>query len=161
MLSVVCTARTGPFRVLGFPSRRPLALHRLNGGLRLLEIREGLQDRSTDPLLGWPTMFVAVHFTRVFFRAPGFDHAWQICAAMLGMAQPSVLAPVRMYEIVGTCSLWCLVLAEPRIVDGFRRAGVAWWWRVPFPIRGTALRDICTVASDVRRPGRRSSSISI
>jgi len=88
-------------------------------------------------LLGWPTMFIAVQFTWVFFRAPGFDDAWQICAAMLGMAQPAALAPVRMYELAGVLLTVVLVLAEPRIVDMFRRAGVAWWWRVPFALRGT------------------------
>jgi alginate O-acetyltransferase complex protein AlgI len=57
---------------------------------------------------------------------------------MLGMAQPAVLAPLRMYEVAGVLLTVGLVLVEPRIVDVFRRAGVVWWWRVPFPIRGTA-----------------------
>ncbi|TXH79816.1 MBOAT family O-acyltransferase [Thauera aminoaromatica] len=123
----------------GFLHGALLVLHRLlNGALRLLDVRQGYRIDRVISLLGWPTMFIAVHFTWVFFRASGFDQAWQICAAMLGMAQPAVLAPLRMYEVAGVLLTVGLVLVEPRIVDVFRRAGVVWWWRVPFPIRGTA-----------------------
>jgi D-alanyl-lipoteichoic acid acyltransferase DltB (MBOAT superfamily) len=122
----------------GFLHGALLVLNRLlNGSLRVLGVREGYRVDRVISLLGWPTMFIAVQFTWVFFRAPGFDDAWQICAAMLGMAQPAALAPVRMYELAGVLLTVVLVLAEPRIVDMFRRAGVAWWWRVPFALRGT------------------------
>jgi D-alanyl-lipoteichoic acid acyltransferase DltB (MBOAT superfamily) len=127
----------------GFLHGLLLVLNRLlTGSLRLLGVREGYKVDRVISVLGWPTMFISVHFTWVFFRAPNFGDAWQICAAMLGMAQPTVLAPVRMYEIAGVLLTVGLVLIEPRIVDVFRRAGVFWWWRVPFAIRGAAYASL-------------------
>lgn len=121
----------------GFLHGALLILNRLlNNTLRLLDIRQGYKLDRLISFFGWPTMFITVHFTWVFFRAPSFEVAWQICAAMLGMAQPAVLMPVRMYEIAGVLLTVGLVLVEPKIVDGFKRYGVGWWWRVPFPLRG-------------------------
>ncbi len=89
-------------------------------------------------LLGWPLTFVLTSFTWVFFRAPGFEDAWTISGAMLGLVQPSGgLANVRLYEIIIILGTFGLVLAEPLIVGFFEKRGVNWWWnRVPFPVRG-------------------------
>lgn len=89
-------------------------------------------------LLGWPFMFVAVHFTWVFFRAPNFAAAWEICSAMLGIANPSSVAQIRLYECVGVLVTVLLVLLEPRIVHLGRHVGIDKWWNLPFPIRGFA-----------------------
>lgn len=125
----------------GFLHGLLLVLHKLlSEGLRAIGTGE-TADRVLS-LLGWPFMFVAVHFTWVYFRAPNFADAWQICSAMLGLAAPVSVAPVRLYEILGVVATVMLVLLEPRIVSRFRRAGVDWWWRVPFPARGLAYASL-------------------
>lgn len=88
--------------------------------------------------LGWMTTFLLIHLSWVFFRAPNFGDAWQICRALFGVATPSILAPLRSYEVAGVVLTVALVLMESRIVDLFRRTGIAWWWRLPFPMRGAA-----------------------
>lgn len=127
----------------GFLHGMLLIAHRLlNAGLRLAHIPEGsLLDRALS-WLGWPVTFIAIHFTWVFFRAPSFSDAWDMCAAMLGLAAPAVLAPVRLYEVVGVLATVTLVLVEPLIVAFFERRGVDWWWRVPFPMRGVAYASV-------------------
>lgn len=129
------------FVVWGFLHGTLLVFHRLlNQGLRALGTGETL-DRALS-LLGWPFMFVAVHFTWVYFRAPSFSDAWQICSAMLGLADPVALAPVRLYEILGVIATVTLILLEPRIVRRFRSSGVDGWWRIPFPVRGIAYASL-------------------
>lgn len=127
----------------GFLHGALLVLNRLlNNALRLLDVREGGRLDRLVSLMGWPVMFVTVHFTWVFFRAPTFADAWQICVAMMGLAEPVVLAPVRLYQALGVLSTVVLVLLEPRIVDACRRRGIDWWWRVPFLLRGTAYASL-------------------
>ena len=127
----------------GFLHGALLVLNRLlNNALRLLDVREGGRLDRLVSLMGWPVMFVTVHFTWVFFRAPTFADAWQICVAMMGLADPVVLAPVRLYQALGVLSTVVLVLLEPRIVDACRRRGIDWWWRVPFLLRGTAYASL-------------------
>ncbi|MBN8441197.1 MAG: MBOAT family protein [Thauera sp.] len=128
----------------GFLHGALLVLHRLlNEGLRALGLGEGARVARFLAWLGWPFTFVAVHFTWVFFRAPNFAEAWQICGAMLGLATPSVpLVPLRLYEVVGVLATVGLILVEPKIVGIFQRKGIAWWWRVPFPMRGLAYASL-------------------
>lgn len=123
----------------GFLHGTLLIGHRLlNAALRVAGIAEGTSVDRALSWLGWPLTFVAIHFTWVFFRAPNFTDAWTVCAAMLGLAEPAALVPVRLYEVVGVLMTVVLVLIEPRIVAFFERRGVDWWWRVPFPLRGVA-----------------------
>jgi D-alanyl-lipoteichoic acid acyltransferase DltB (MBOAT superfamily) len=120
-----------------------LVLHRLlRTAMHALGIRDQAGVGKLVSLLGWPFMFAAVQFTWVFFRAPNFGDAWQICAAMVGMAAPVVHAPVRLYEVVGVLLTTALVLLEPFIVGRVARAGVEWWWRMPFPLRGCAYASL-------------------
>ncbi|MDY0013824.1 MAG: MBOAT family O-acyltransferase [Rhodocyclaceae bacterium] len=127
----------------GFLQGVLLILHRLLGEiLQAFRVREGAGLDRTLSLLGWPFTFIVVHFSWVFFRAPNFDDAWQVCAAMLGLARPEVVAPTRMYEFMGVGLTVGLVLLEPRVVALFRRIGVDWWWRVPFPMRGLAYASL-------------------
>ncbi|BAL25893.1 MBOAT family protein [Azoarcus sp. KH32C] len=116
-----------------------LIAHRLlNSGLRVAGVAEGAWADRALSWLGWPATFVAVHFTWVFFRAPNFGDAWAICGAMLGLADPVSVVPMRAYEMVGVLVTVALALVEPRIVAFFSRNGVDWWWRVPFPLRGAS-----------------------
>ncbi|AKU13570.1 membrane bound O-acyl transferase, MBOAT family protein [Azoarcus sp. CIB] len=127
----------------GFLHGTLLIGHRLlNAALRVAGIAEGASVDRALSWLGWPLTFVAIHFTWVFFRAPNFSDAWTVCAAMLGLAEPSALLSVRLYEIVGVLVTVVLVLIEPRIVAVFERRGVDWWWRVPFPLRGVAYASL-------------------
>lgn len=93
-------------------------------------------------VLGWPVTFVAVHFTWVFFRVPTFADGWRICAALVGQQSPAAPVSVRLYEVLGVLGTTALVLLEPWIVAVFRRCGVDWWWRVPFPLRGLAYASL-------------------
>lgn len=128
----------------GFLHGAMLVAHRLfNEGLRAIGVGERYHCDRALSWLGWPITFAAVHFTWVFFRAPNFADAWQICAAMLGQAIPTApLVPLRLYEIVGVLATVGLVLIEPKIVEAFRRSGIDWWWRVPFPLRGVAYASL-------------------
>lgn len=88
-------------------------------------------------LLAWPLTFVLICFTWVFFRAPGFEAASRICVAMLGLAAPQAVAPsIRLYEaaIVGFAAI--VVFLEPVLVRAVAARGIAWWWTLPFPLRG-------------------------
>jgi D-alanyl-lipoteichoic acid acyltransferase DltB (MBOAT superfamily) len=128
----------------GFLHGSLLVLHRLlTEGLRSLGVKEGARADQLLSWLGWPFTFIAVHFTWVFFRAPNFADAWQICTAMLGLAMPSTALPsLRIYEIAGVLLTVGLVLVEPKIVGFFRRSGIDWWWRIPFPVRGVAYASL-------------------
>jgi D-alanyl-lipoteichoic acid acyltransferase DltB (MBOAT superfamily) len=127
----------------GFLHGALLVAHRLlNAGLSAAGIMPGgLADRALS-WLGWPVTFIAIHFTWVFFRASNFADAWTVCAAMLGLANPVTVVPVRLYEMVGVLATVVLVLIEPRIVAFFARRCVDWWWRVPFPLRGAAYASL-------------------
>jgi D-alanyl-lipoteichoic acid acyltransferase DltB (MBOAT superfamily) len=90
-------------------------------------------------MAGMPVTFVLVCFTWVFFRAPDFGSAWKIGSAMLGVAHPVASLPlVRSYEIAIVALSAIVVFAEPVIVERLQRTGIGAWWRVPFPLRGTA-----------------------
>lgn len=128
----------------GFLHGALLVVHRLLGeGLRAIGVREGAGADRLLIWLGWPFTFIAVHFTWVFFRAPNFHDAWQVCAAMLGQAAPTgPVVPLRLYEIVGVFATVGLILVEPRVVGVFQRSGIDWWWRVPYPLRGVAYASL-------------------
>lgn len=127
----------------GFLHGALLITHRLlNAGLSAIGVVQGgFADRALS-WLGWPVTFIAMHFTWVFFRASTFADAWTVCAAMLGLADPVAVTPVRLYEIVGVLATVALVLIEPRVVAFFERRGVEWWWRVPFPLRGATYASL-------------------
>lgn len=93
-------------------------------------------------LLGWLITFGLIHVSWVFFRAPNFTDAWRVCAAMFGMSEPDAVVPVRTYEVLGVGLTVALVLLEPRLLELFRRVGVDWWWRMPFPLRGIAYASL-------------------
>lgn len=93
--------------------------------------------------LGLPLTFILVNFTWVFFRAPDFESAWIISSAMLGLA-PVVNegADIRLYELAYIALGLCVVYIEPWFLRQFDRAGVFWWWNVPFVIRGLAYASL-------------------
>ena len=100
--------------------------------------RAGAIDRALS-LLGMPLMFTLVLVSWVFFRAASFTDAWAVLTALAGQsrATPATLN-FRLYEfgIVGAAAI--LVAAEPRLVAFCERHGIAWWWRIPFALRGVA-----------------------
>jgi D-alanyl-lipoteichoic acid acyltransferase DltB (MBOAT superfamily) len=114
-------------------------------GTRLLEAfyaRTGIAANA--PLSRWlslagmPVTFVLVCFTWVFFRAPDFRAAFAIGGAMLGLAHPTAPLPlVRTYEIAIVALSALVVFVEPFVVTRLQKTGIAAWWRVPFPLRGT------------------------
>jgi len=114
----------------------------LNGALKRSGVPSGHHIHRVLSLLGWPVMFIAIQFTWVFFRASDFTHAWQVCGAMLGLADPLHTVPVRLYQSAAVWLTVALVLIEPRIVGVFRTHGIDWWWRIPFPLRGLAYASL-------------------
>ena len=100
--------------------------------------RAGAIDRALS-LLGMPLMFALVLVSWVFFRAASFTDAWAVLTALAGQsrATPATL-DFRLYEygIVGAAAI--LVAAEPMLVAFCERHGIAWWWRIPFALRGVA-----------------------
>ncbi len=115
-------------------------------GARLLEafyVRIGIAANPTVSrwlsVVGMPATFVLVCFTWVFFRAPDFKAAFAIGGAMLGLARPiSPLPIVRSYEIAIVALSAIVVFVEPLVVTRLQKTGIAAWWKVPFPLRGTA-----------------------
>lgn len=94
--------------------------------------------RRIAPPLGWVVTFCLIHISWVFFRAPDFSNAWQVCEALFGFAKSVNVVPLRIYEIIGVLLTIFLVLLEPKLVGLFREVGIQWWWRIPFPLRGVA-----------------------
>ena len=89
--------------------------------------------------MGLPITLILVSFTWVFFRAAHFHDAWSISMAMLGIAIPSGPYPeVRGYLKILVLSGVLVAACEPWLVEVMQRRGVAWWWSVPFPLRGLA-----------------------
>ena len=88
--------------------------------------------------LGWPTTFVLICFTWVFFRAASFGDAWQISSAMLGMCQPVGNEPeLRVYVVLLLLASLALALLEPLLEKGTLRR-LEWWWARPWLLRGAA-----------------------
>ena len=88
-------------------------------------------------LLAWPLTFVLICFTWVFFRAPGFEQAWRICTAMLGLAAPQgAVPPIRFYETAIVAVAALVVFLEPWLFKAAASRGIGWWWSMPFPLRG-------------------------
>ena len=135
------TERTGHFAIWG-------VLHGVYlVGTRLLEAfyaRIGIAANATLSrwlsLAGMPVTFVLVCFTWVFFRAPDFKAAFAIGGAMLGpRTRPTAAMPlVRSYEIAIVALSAIVVFVEPLVVTRLQKTGIAAWWKVPFPLRGTA-----------------------
>jgi alginate O-acetyltransferase complex protein AlgI len=115
-------------------------------GTRLLEAFYARIGIAANPTLsrwlslaGMPVTFVLVCFTWVFFRAPDFKAAFAIGGAMLGLAHPTApLPPVRTYEIAIVAVSAIVVFVEPFVVTRLEKTGIASWWKLPFPLRGTA-----------------------
>jgi D-alanyl-lipoteichoic acid acyltransferase DltB (MBOAT superfamily) len=110
--------------------------------LEQLSARFGLFESAwlerTRSLLALPLTFLLICFTWVFFRAPGFEQAWQICGAMLGLAEPQGgVAPIRLYETVIVAVAAIVVFVEPVLFKTAAAQGIGWWWRMPFPLRGS------------------------
>lgn len=117
-----------------------LIAHRLLGGLlRRLGIHQGQGIDTALSVLGWPVTFALVLVTWVFFRASSFADAWAVLVAMAGQAHPTG-QPVsfRMYELVIVGASSAIAALEPALVKRMEQAGIVWWWRVPFWLRGGA-----------------------
>ena len=90
-------------------------------------------------LLGLPLTFVLVCFTWVFFRAQGFDDAWQISGAMLGMQSGHESGPpIRLYEMGIVAISGLIAFLEPALAGAIEARGIGSWWRLPFVLRGAS-----------------------
>lgn len=123
-----------------------IGYHSLKAFYRLVGLDTRPRLAASIKWLGLPTTLILTMFTWVFFRAESFDAAWQISAAMMFMATPQdSLASVRLYEeaIVGLGAVF--VLIEPVLVRGLDKAGIQWWWTLPFVIRGASYAALVLV----------------
>ena len=118
-----------------------LVAHRM---LLWLYERYGISQRprlaAALSLAGWPVTLVIVAFTWVFFRAPSFDMAWQMCRAMAGWgATVGGGVSLRLYE-AGIVWVGALVaFVEPVFVAWCVRIDLSRaWWRLSPLIRGVA-----------------------
>lgn len=122
----------------GFLHGMYLVLHRL---LLDLYSRLGVVANSGTARvlswLGWPVTLALVWVTWVFFRAPTFDDAWTITAAMLGLSQASGSVDVRSYVQALVWGSLLLTFLEPRIERSLRD-GLMRWGQLHFTLRGTA-----------------------
>lgn len=86
--------------------------------------------------LGWPTTFVLICFTWVFFRAHSFGDALLVSKAMLGVGSPIGSEPVlRSYVLVLVGATTLLAFLEPML----ERAAIGrleQWWHAPWLVRG-------------------------
>lgn len=110
---------------------------------KLCGIADGSSAAVVLSWLGLPFTFILINFTWVFFRAPDFETAWMISAAMLGLAPViETAADIRLYELAYIALGLCVVYLEPWVVRCFERVGVFGWWKVPFVIRGLAYASL-------------------
>jgi D-alanyl-lipoteichoic acid acyltransferase DltB (MBOAT superfamily) len=99
-----------------------------------------------NALIGWPVTFLLICFTWVFFRAPGFEQAWRICGAMLGLAEPhGNMTPIRLYETTIVAASAAVVFLEPLLFKVAASRAVEWWWNMPFPVRGACYAALVLV----------------
>jgi D-alanyl-lipoteichoic acid acyltransferase DltB (MBOAT superfamily) len=129
----------------------------LHGSLLIAQrLLEGLSTRlrisgtaglaRVNALVGLPLTFLIICFTWVFFRAPGFEQAWRICAAMLGLAEPQGGVPsIRFYEAMIVAAAAIVVFLEPVLFKVAASRGIGWWWSLPFPLRGTCYAALVLV----------------
>jgi D-alanyl-lipoteichoic acid acyltransferase DltB (MBOAT superfamily) len=122
----------------GFLHGTYLVLHRLLLDLyaRLGVLVDSLAARTLS-WLGWPVTLALVWGTWVFFRAPTFQDAWVITAAMLGLGHATETIVVRSYVQILVWSCLLLTLLEPRIEQGLKE-GLQRWGQLHFALRGTA-----------------------
>lgn len=126
----------------GFLHGAYLVLHRLLLDLySRLGVMAGSLTARTLSWLGWPVTLMLVWVTWVFFRAPSFEDAWTITAAMLGMSNTSDTVVVRSYVQFMVWGSLLLTLMEPRIEQGLR-AGIQRWGQLHFTLRGTAYAGV-------------------
>ena len=98
-------------------------------------------------LVGVPFTFLLVLVTWVFFRAVSFTDAWHILTAMAdGSSVGSDTAlHIRKYQAAIVAFSAIIAFSEPMIVAMAERHGIAWWWRVPFWLRGTAYASLALI----------------
>ena len=122
----------------GFLHGGYLVLHRLLLELyaRMGVMAGSLAARSLS-WLGWPVTLALVWITWVFFRAPTFQDAWTITAAMLGLGEAAGTTMVRTYVQILVWGSLLLTLLEPRIEQALK-AGLGRWGQLHFTLRGTA-----------------------
>jgi D-alanyl-lipoteichoic acid acyltransferase DltB (MBOAT superfamily) len=122
----------------GFLHGAYLVLHRLLLDLySWLGVIAGSSTARILSWLGWPVTLALVWVTWVFFRAPTFQDAWIITAAMLGMGDATGTVVVRRYVQLLVWGSLLLTLLEPRIEQGLK-AGIQRWGQLHFTVRGTA-----------------------
>ncbi len=117
-----------------------LIAHRgLKAALAALGLRSGGPLDRALSAAGAPLTFLLVLVTWVFFRAASFADAAAVLRAMAGLgAAAASTVHYRRYEI-GIVGLGgAVALAEPLLMAGCARWGIAWWWRLPYPLRGAA-----------------------
>lgn len=89
------------------------------------------------PFVAMPMTLFSVGFAWVFFRAETFSEAFTICGLMLGMIPtPESVITVRFYLKMIVLLSIIIIMVEPFIVRFFKKAGISWWWKMHFVIRG-------------------------
>lgn len=125
------------FAVWGALHGSYLVAHRLLLDLyRRLGIQAGTHTSQVLSWLGWPTTLVAMWFTWVFFRSPGFAEAWSITSAMLGLAPATTPAPsLRLYVHVLVWASLLFTFVEARLERSLA-ARLDAWGTTHFSLRG-------------------------
>lgn len=114
-----------------------LVAHRLLLNLyRRLGVQAGTNTSQALSWLGWPTTLVAMWFTWVFFRAPGFAEAWCISSAMLGLAPDATHAPsLRLYVHILVWASLLFTFLEARL-ERYLALRLDAWGAMHFSLRG-------------------------
>lgn len=94
---------------------------------------------------GSPATFLLVLVTWVFFRAANFGDAWAMLRAMAGHGTAEATVHFRSYEIGIVALSGALAALEPWLVARAERAGIDWWWRIPFWFRGAGYAALTLV----------------